>query len=68
LLRLAEQHEFDILLTTDQGLKYQQNLSERQIAIIVLLSTSWPLIQHRISEIQQATDSAKPGSYVEIVI
>jgi len=33
LLRLADQQMFEVLLTTDQHLKYQQNLTDRQIAL-----------------------------------
>ena len=42
LLSLAEQESYDLLLTTDQNLRDQQNLSLRRIAVIVLLSTPWP--------------------------
>jgi hypothetical protein len=35
LLRLAE-GEFDLFITSDQGIRYQQNLSGRRIAIIEL--------------------------------
>lgn len=45
LLRLADQQMFEVFLTTDQRLKYQQNLTNRQIAIVVLPTTSWPVIQ-----------------------
>jgi hypothetical protein len=68
LLRAAEQDGFEVFLTTDQSLKYQQNLTGRKLAIIVLLSTSWPKIQNRIQEIQDAVDHAKPGDYIEIQI
>ncbi len=68
LLAAAESDGFDILVTTDQNLRYQQNLSERSLGIIVLLSTSWPRIQNHIDEILQAVDSATPSCYVEIPI
>ena len=45
LLTLAEKGGFEVLVTTDQNLKYQQNLTDRKIAIVVLSSTSWPRIQ-----------------------
>jgi hypothetical protein len=45
LLDVAEQEGYALLMTTDQNLRYQQRLTERQLAIIVLLSTSWPRIQ-----------------------
>jgi hypothetical protein len=42
LLRLADQQMFEVFLTTDQRLKFQQNLTNRQIAIVVLPTTRWP--------------------------
>ena len=48
LLEISEQEGYQLLITTDQNLKYQQNLSNRLIAIIVLLSASWPRIQLRL--------------------
>ena len=68
LLRVADQSGFELFITTDQNLKYQQNLSTRVLAIIVLLSTSWPKMQERLSEIQEAVNVVHPGSYVEITI
>lgn len=40
LLNVAQQAGYDLLITTDQNLRYQQNLAGRQLAIIVLRSTS----------------------------
>ena len=68
LLDTAEQSGFELLVTTDSNLQYQQNLTERRIAIIVLRSTSWPRIQKTISAIQVAVDKASVGSYEEIEI
>ena len=48
LLDITEQEGYDLLITTDQNLRYQQHLADRQLAIIVLLSTPWPRIQLRI--------------------
>ncbi|NJN16601.1 MAG: hypothetical protein HC822_10160 [Oscillochloris sp.] len=42
LLAEAELAGIDLLITTDQNLRYQQNLHDRRIAILVLGSTSWP--------------------------
>src|SRR5882762_8785538 len=63
LIKSAEQAGYEILVTTDQNLKYQQNLRDRKIAIVVLRSTSWPRIQKVIVEIIQAVDSSHSGSY-----
>ena len=61
LLDVAEQASYDLLMTTDQILRYQQHLVDRQPAIIVLLSTSWPRIQLRIEAIQAAVERIMPG-------
>ncbi len=68
LLAMAEQAGYELMITTDQNLRYQQNLASRNIAIIVLLSTSWPRIQRYIETIQTAIDSSAPGTYQEITI
>jgi predicted nuclease of predicted toxin-antitoxin system len=68
LLDAAERDGYGLLITTDQNLKYQQNLGGRQLAILVLLSTSWPRIQLRIDDIQAAVDGIGPGDYTEIPI
>jgi hypothetical protein len=68
LLDVMEQEGYEILITTDQNLRYQQHLADRQCAIIVLLSTSWPRIQLRIAAIQAAIESSVAGGYQEIDI
>lgn len=68
LLGVAEQEGYDLLMTTDQNLRYQQHLTDRQLAIIVLLSTSWPRIQSKIETIQAAVERIMPGGYQEIAI
>ena len=66
LIRTAEMEHFDVLVITDQNLRYQQNLSERRIAIIVLRSTSWPRIRCVGEWIAQQILAARAGMYVEI--
>ena len=73
LLDVAEHERYDLLITTDQHLRYQQQLAARQLAarqlaIIVLLSTSWPRIQRRIEAIQAAVERVVPGGYEEIAM
>jgi hypothetical protein len=68
LIAQAEAAGFETLVTTDQNLRYQQNLSERKLAFVVLLSTSWPKIKAKVSEVAAAIDRATPGSYIEIEI
>jgi hypothetical protein len=66
LLTQAEAETFDALITTDQNLRHQQNLSGRKISVIVLLTTSWPQIKNNAALVSQAIDKLKPGSYEEI--
>ena len=68
LLDEAERGGYQVLITTDQNMRYQQNLSRRQLAIIVLLSTAWPKIQLRIVEIRAALGEIRPGELKEVPI
>ena len=68
LLNAAERAGFEVLVTTDSNLRHQQNLSARSLAVIVLLSTSWPRIQKAIPSLLEAIRSATPGRCVELDI
>ena len=63
LLAAAEGNGFEVFVTTDTNLAYQQNLSNRKIAIVVLRTTSWPRIQKSVAAILSAIDAARPNSY-----
>ncbi|MDQ5979863.1 MAG: hypothetical protein QG602_2838 [Verrucomicrobiota bacterium] len=67
LLAAAEQAGVDVFLTTDQNLRYQQNLKGRRLAIIVLPTTRWPDIRPQAGMIKVAIQRAEPGSYLELV-
>jgi hypothetical protein len=62
-LLAAAADRFDLLITTDQNLAYQQNLRDRRLAILVLPTTSWPQIQERLSLVAEAVHAMKPGEY-----
>jgi hypothetical protein len=68
LLAHAEAEGFEALVTTDRNLKYQHNLAERRIAIIVLSTTSWPRIRANVSLVLRAIDLAVPGGCSEVQI
>jgi hypothetical protein len=68
LLAAAELAGFDVFVTTDRQLKHQQNLANRRIAIVVLLSTSWPRIQAVLPAVAAAVAGAAPGSYREVTV
>lgn len=62
LLSEAEKTGFDLFLTADKNLRYQQNLTNRRIAIVVLSHSPWPLVRLHIPGIVSAVDAATPGS------
>jgi hypothetical protein len=59
---------FNLLLTTDKNMRYQQNLAQRAIAIVVLGNPRWSVAKRHVDRIVTAVDAAKPGSYFEVSI
>jgi hypothetical protein len=68
LIATAEKSGYDVLITTDQNLQYQQNLAGRNLAIVVLTTTSWPRIAKHAEAISQALEGLVSGDFVEIKI
>jgi len=69
LLKAAEDAGFDLLFTTDQRIRYQQNLTGRKIAIVVLTGTTkWSRVRLHLERVAATVDAATPGSYTEIPI
>jgi predicted nuclease of predicted toxin-antitoxin system len=68
LLREAEAAGFEVLVTTDKNLAYQQNLKGRKIAIVVLGLGRWSLIRHHVPQVVAAVNAATPGSFAEVEI
>ena len=66
--KAAEEAGFDILLTTDQNLVYQQNLNNRKIAIVALGRNRWSLIEPALQRIALAVSAVQPGSYTLVDI
>ena len=67
LLDAAVERGFQVLITTDQNLRYQQELESRYIAIVVLTTTSWPRIRREIPVVAAAVEKAADERYVEVV-
>ena len=63
LLLMAEKAGFDVLVTGDRNLAYQQNLKDRQIAIIELTAQQWLILRDYVGAIGAAVDLAQPGSF-----
>jgi hypothetical protein len=69
LLKAAEEAGFDLLFTTDNGIRYQQNLLGRRIALVVLTGTTkWARVRLHLDRISACVDAAMPGSYAELDI
>jgi hypothetical protein len=68
LLTAAEAAGFDVLLTTDKNLRYQQNLAGRKIAIVVLGRQQWPHLRPHVQLVVEAINTAVHGSYIEVDI
>lgn len=66
LLKAAEA-EFGVFITTDQNLRYQQNLTGRRLAILVLPTTSWPKIRAHAVELVAAVNELRPGEFRELI-
>ena len=68
LLNVAEAEGFEVLVTTDKNLRYQQNLAARTIALVVLGRGRWSLLRRHVGQIMAAIDAATPGSFAEVEI
>lgn len=69
LLKAAEADGFELLVTTDRRMQYQQNLKTRKIAILVLTgSTKWSQVRLYTEQIAALVNGAAVGSYTEIAI
>ena len=65
LLKVADA-SFDVFITTDQNLRYQQNLTSQRLAILVLPTTSWPKIQSHAAEVAATVNELRPGEFREL--
>lgn len=68
LLKEAEAAGFDLLLTTDKRIRYQQTLTNRKIAILVLGNSTWRIVRLYLDRIALAVNETAPGSYAEVDI
>jgi len=62
LIEAAESAAFDVLVNSDQNIRFQQNLAGRKLALVVLGSNIWPIVRNYRSEIAAGVVSAHPGS------
>ena len=68
LLDRAEEAGFEAIITTDQSIRYQQNMSNRRVALVVLMNTAWPRVSMRTEAIRDALEGIRPGEVREVRI
>jgi hypothetical protein len=68
LLKAAEAAGFNVLVTPDKNIRYQQNLTVRTIALVVLGNPQWPILRLHVDRVVTAVNAARPGSYTEVEI
>ena len=71
LIVKAEEAGYDVLLSTDKNIRYQQNLAHRKIAIVVLTEQQWPNVQPHLSgddpaHVQQVLDDLRLNARVAL--
>lgn len=65
LLRAGES-QFDVFITTDRNLRYQQNLAGYHLAILILPTTNWPEIRVHQALVAVAANKLRPGDVIEL--
>ena len=68
LLSQAELAGFDVMLTADKNIRYQQNLKKRRIAIVLLTNPTWRDVQPCLYRVVTGVNAATLGSYAEVEI
>lgn len=68
LIEAAELAGFELMITTDKNIRYQQNLASRKLALIVLQHSQWPMVRLVVERIAAAVAAAVPGSYIEVEV
>ena len=67
-MKAAEEAGFEVFLTPDKNIRYQQNLAIRTIAIVVLGNPQWPVLRRHVDRVVVAVNAAKPATYVVVEI
>ena len=68
LLDRVEDNGYELLITADQGIRHQQTLGGRQLAVLVLLSNSWPAIRHVTKDILSTVNRMTAGDLIELPV
>ena len=61
LLSAAEREGFDVLLSGDQTIKYEQSMAGRKIAVVSMSDNHWPIVKDYVAAIVEAVEAVNPG-------
>jgi len=68
LLNVAESDGFEVFVTADKNIRYQQNLTGRKIAIVVIGHARWKVLRRYTDPVVAAVNAATPGSFDEVSV
>jgi hypothetical protein len=68
LLRAAEDAGFDVMITADKNLSYQQNLQGRKLSLVVLSTNNWSVLSQNVTAALRAVNSSGTGSFTYVDI
>ena len=68
LLAEAEAAGFELFITADKGIQFQQNLTSRRLAIIILGNAQWPVLKQYVDRVIAAVETATAGSLTKVEI
>jgi hypothetical protein len=66
LLTAAEQAGFDVLLSGDKSMQYEQNMAGRKIGVVAMSDNHWDIVRPYVQQIAQAIDEVKPGEVRQV--
>jgi predicted nuclease of predicted toxin-antitoxin system len=66
LLEAAQDQGFEVLVTADRNLAYQQNLKGRRLAVVVLPTGNWPLLRGVVADVVRAIGESRAGGFKEL--
>ena len=61
LLEAAASHGYDMLITCDQGMRYEQNLGRYDVTVLTIMSGDWNLIRQNIGLVHEGMRTAVRG-------
>lgn len=68
LVEAAERAGFEAIITADRSFRFQVDISSRRLAVIVLSTNHWPILERAAPAILRALQRARPGSYHEAAV